>query len=328
MPTHRAVLCKQLGLGDGVALGAVECAPLTAGTLRIRIAAAGVNFPDLLMVQGLYQFKPPLPFVPGMEAAGRVIECAPGSRFTHGDAVFVLARNGTFADEIVAPEATVQPLPPGMSMEQGATFGVASLTAYHTLKTRAHVTPGQTVLVLGASGGVGAATVQFAKALGAEVIAAASTPAKLAFAAALGADHVIDYGTAKLELEVARLTAGRGADIIVDPVGWQPESLCRAIAFGGQIMMVGFAGGTLPNYPANRLLLKSASLVGVRAGEAGRHNPAARVQEWADLLTLASKTSIRPVVSQLVPLADFRRALNALAARQALGRIALDCSAT
>ena len=326
MPTHRAVVCSSLGLGDGLAVTSVARAPLTPGNLRIRIDAAGLNFPDVLMVQGLYQLKPPLPFVPGMEAAGRVIEPAAGSRYAMGDAVFIMARHGTFAEEIVVTEAQVQPLPQGMSMAEGAAFGVASLTAFHAIRTRANVQPGQIVLVLGASGGVGAATVQFAKALGAMVIAAASSPAKLAFASTLGADHGIDYSAQVLEKEVTRITNGEGCDIIVDPVGWHPESLCRAVRFGGQILIVGFAGGTLPTYPANRLLLKGASLVGVRAGEAGRHDPAMRVEEWPVILDLAAKATIRPRVSKVYPLANFKQALDDLASRRAMGRIVLDCT--
>ena len=326
MPTHRAVVCSSLGLGDGLALASLDRALLTPGTLRIRIEAAGLNFPDVLMVQGLYQFKPPLPFVPGMEAAGRVIEAAAGSRFAVGDAVFVMARHGAFAEEIEATESQVQPLPSNITMAEGAAFGVASLTAFHALSTRANVQPGQTVLVLGASGGVGAATVQFAKALGATVIAAASSPAKLAFASALGADHGIDYAAQILEKEVARITGGKGACIIVDPVGWQPECLCRAVAFGGQILIVGFAGGTLPTYPANRLLLKGASLIGVRAGEAGRNDPVMRAREWPALLDLAAAAAIRPRVSKVYPLADFKQAFDDLARRRAMGRVVLDCT--
>lgn len=326
MATHRAIVCRRLGLGDGLALEQVERAALSTGTLRIRIEAAGLNFPDLLMAQGLYQFKPPLPFVPGMEAAGRVVETAGGGRYAVGDAVFVMPRTGAFAEEIVVADGLVQPLPPGMTMDEGAAFGVASLTAFHALRTRADLKPGQTVLVLGASGGVGAATVQIAKALGATVIAAASSSVKLAFVEALGADHRIDYRTQVLEDEVARITGGRGAGVIVDPVGWTPECLCRCVAFGGRILIAGFAGGTLPNYPANRLLLKGASLVGVRAGEAGRNDPAMRVREWGELFALTDKAGVRPAVTMRFPLADFRLALDELAGRRAMGRIVLQCA--
>ncbi len=326
MNGYRAIVCRELGLGAGLAFERVERAALPPGTVRVRIEVAGLNFPDLLMVQGRYQLKPPLPFVPGMEAAGRVIEVSVGAKFAVGDAVFVMARTGAFAEEIVAAETLVRPLPPGMTMEEGATFGVAALTAFHALRTRAELRAGQTVLVLGAAGGVGAATVQFAKAMGAEVIAAASTAAKLAFAQTLGADHLVDYSSTTLEHEIARLTNKRGADVIVDPVGWEPLVLCRSVAFGGKILIAGFAGGTLPNYPANRLLLKGASLVGVRAGEAGRNNPAARVTEWAELAALAALHDLRPRITQRFALAEFMLGLEELGARRAVGRMVLTCA--
>lgn len=322
MTTYRAVICRELGLSDGLALEEVARQSLPPGHLRIRVAAAGLNFPDLLMVQGLYQFKPPLPFVPGMEAAGTVIEAA-GTRFKAGDTVFVMARNGAFAEEMAVPEELARPLPAGMSMAEGAGFGVAAITAYHALHTRGGLRPGQTVLVLGASGGVGSATVRMAKAMGATVIAAASSAGKLELARALGADHLIDYAASVLEKEVEALTGGRGVDLIVDPVGWEPLPLCRSIAFGGRILMAGFAGGAIPAYPANRLLLKGASLVGVRAGEAGRHDPALREREWADIEALAGRQDLRPIVSASLPLADFRDALARLQRREAVGRIVL-----
>ena len=159
--------------------------------------------------------------------------------------------------------------------------------------------------------------------MGAQVIAAASTSAKLTFAGELGADHLVDYRACVLETEVARITAGRGVDVIVDPVGWDPLGLVRAVAFGGKILIAGFAGGVLPAYPANRLLLKGASLIGVRAGEAGRNDPVARVAEWAALIALAETAALRPRVTQQFALADFKLALDELAERRAIGRLVL-----
>lgn len=322
MTSYRALVCQSLGL-DGLLLTDMERQPLRPGEVRIRIEAAGVNFPDLLMVQGLYQYKPALPFVSGMEAAGRVIAAGGGCSFAAGEAVVVGAKTGAFAEEIVASEPSVRPLPKGMTMEEGATFSVAFLTAYHGLKTRGHVVAGETVLVLGAAGGVGAAAIQVGKALGARIIAAASTTEKMDFARALGADEVVNYRDTTLEKEVARLTDGRGVDAVFDPVGWLPESLCRCVAFGGRILIVGFAGGSLPSYPANRLLLKGASLIGVRAGEAGRHDPAARVREWHDILDFMAAHALKPKISERIPLVEFRRAFEAVAQRRALGRIVL-----
>lgn len=325
MTTYRALMCHSLNL-DGLALENVERKPLRRGEVRIGILAAGVNFPDLLMVQGLYQFKPALPFVSGMEAAGRVIETCDGSALATGDAVVVGAKTGAFAEEIVVSESAVRRLPKDMSFEEGATFSVASLTAFHGLKTRGHVAAGETVLVLGAAGGVGAAAVQFAKSMGAKVIAAASTAEKLAFARGLGADETINYREEMLEKAVARLTDGRGVDVVFDPVGWAPESLCRSVAFGGRILIVGFAGGSLPNYAANRLLLKGASLIGVRAGEAGRSDPVSRVAEWQDILSFIAAHNLKPAISERIPLAEFKRAFDVVAERRAMGRIVLTMS--
>ena len=326
MTTYRAVVCSKIGAEADVALQMLPRVPLPAGSVRVRVEAAGVNFPDVLMLQGRYQFKPPVPFVAGMECAGRVIEASGAGRFAVGDAVIVANKTGAFAEEIVVPAGALQPLPHGMTMVEGAGFGVAMITAYHALQTRAQLKRGQTVLVLGAAGGVGAATVQVAKALGARVIAAASSAEKLAFAQALGADDLVDYKAAVLEAEVARVTAGRGADVVVDPVGWAPESASRATAFGGQILIAGFAGGTIPNYPANRLLLKSQSLVGVRAGQAARNDPPMREREWAELSALAARADLKPRVSQTFALSEFRSALAMLAERKALGRIVLTCA--
>ena len=322
--SYRAVLCRALEPGGRIAVEAVPREALGPGELRLSVKAAGVNFPDLLMVQGRYQLKPPLPFTPGLEAAGVVLEAPAGSPLRPGDAAISPLRTGGWAEEAVAPAAEALPLPGGFSFAEGAAFHTAAITAYHALATRARLQPGRTLLVLGAAGGVGLASVQVGAALGATVLAVASTEEKRAVAARHGAAHTLDPAVASLSDAVRELTAGAGADVVLDPVGAPPEELTRCIAWGGRILLVGFAGGAIPSYPANRLLLKGATLHGVRAGEFGRRFPARRRDESEALLALAAAGRVTPFVSAILPLSSFREALDRLANREAIGRIVLD----
>jgi NADPH2:quinone reductase len=322
--TYRAVLCRELGPPERLEIAALPRAQLASGTVRVSIKAAGINFPDWLMVQGLYQYKAELPFVPGMEAAGLISEIAPDvTSFSPGDKVMVRMRTGAFAEEAVVPADQILPLASTFSFEQGATFLAAHTTAYHALKTRAEMQPGQSLLVLGAAGGVGLAAVEIGKLLGAGVIAAASTSEKLALAQKAGADDLLNYTQSRIEDEVRRLTGGRGVDIVFDPVGIAQENALRCLAWGGKLLVVGFAGGQIPFYAANRILLRGCSVIGVRAGEAGRHDPDMRRREHSELCALAEQGRIRPHVSEVYPLEQCAVALRRLAGRQALGRIAL-----
>jgi NADPH2:quinone reductase len=210
------------------------------------------------------------------------------------------------------------------SFAEGATFLVAHGTAYHALRTRAAIEPGQTLLVLGAAGGVGLAAVQMGKVLGARVLAAASTEEKLQVAARHGADALIDYSRERVEEGVKRVTAGRGADVVLDPVGIAQEAALRCVAPGGKLLIAGFAGGAIPAYAANRILLKGCSVIGVRAGEAGRQDPAMRAGEREGLLSLAAQGLVRPFVSARFPLQGWAEAMRMLEGRQATGRIALE----
>ena len=323
-PTYRAVVCSELGPPDRMRLQRLRREPIAAGTVRVSIRAAGINFPDLLTVQGLYQHRPQLPFVPGVEAAGVVAETAPDVEgIAVGQSVIVRLRTGGYAEEAVVPSNQVSALPPGFSFEEGATFLVAHMTAYHALKTRASVLAGQTVLVLGAAGGVGLAAVQVGKLLGARILAAASTEAKLRVAAKMGADDAIEYSVERIEDGVRRLTSGRGVDVVFDPVGIAQEAALRCVAHDGKLLIVGFAGGGIPAYAANRILLKGCSVMGIRAGEAGRRNPEMRGQELQALRALSEKGLLRPFVSGTYPLQDFREAMAMLGNREAVGRIAL-----
>jgi NADPH2:quinone reductase len=322
--TYRAVLCDELGPPERLEVAALPRAQLASGTVRVSIKAAGINFPDWLMVQGLYQYKPELPFVPGMEAAGLIDELAPDvSSFSPGQKVMIRMRTGAFAEEAVVPADQILPLPSTFSFEEGATFLAAHTTAYHALKTRAEMQPGQLLLVLGAAGGVGLAAVQIGKMLGARVIAAASTERKLALAQQMGADEILNYTTCRIEDAVHDLTDRRGVDLLFDPVGLAQEAALRCLTRGGKLLVVGFAGGHIPSYAANRILLRGCSVIGVRAGEAGRHDPEMRRREHRELCVLAEQGRIRPHVSEVYSLDESAVALRRLADRQALGRIAL-----
>jgi NADPH2:quinone reductase len=322
--TYRAVVCQDLGPPDLLRLQSLPRRPLGAGEVRVTLEAAGVNFPDVLMIQGLYQHRPELPFVPGLEAAGVVTKVAADvAGFTVGQRVIAQMKTGGYAEEAVVPADAIRPTPDGFSFEEGATFLVAHMTAYHALKTRAAVVPGQTLLVLGAAGGVGLAAVQIGKVLGARVIAAASSREKLDAAIREGAADVIDYSTEKVEDGVKRLTSGAGVDVVLDPVGIAAEAALRCLAWNGKLLIVGFAGGSIPSYAANRILLKGSSVIGVRAGEAGRHDPAMRKAELEELLALGGKGLVRPFVSARLPLERFADAMRMLAERRAVGRVAL-----
>jgi NADPH:quinone reductase len=322
---YRAVVCSALGPPEALSLQRLPRAPLVPGSARVRLHFCGVNFPDTLMIAGKYQFKPPLPFVPGIEASGIVGEVAAGvGTLRPGDRVMATFRTGGYAGEAVVAAEHLVRLPAGFSLVEGAAFLVAHLTAYHALVTRASLEPGQILLVAGAGGGVGLAAVQLGKHLGARVLAAASSRPKLDAALASGADLAIDYSKEPLREAVAAATAGHGADVIFDPAGLAPDITLRCLAFGGRTLLVGFAGGEIPSYAANRVLLKGAALISVRAGEAGRQSPRLREREMAALLALAEAGVARPKVTAVHALEHFATAMRALMDRAAIGRIVLD----
>jgi NADPH:quinone reductase len=321
---YRGVVCAELGPPERLELQRLQRAPLAPGMVRVKLKAAGINFPDLLMIRGKYQYRPDLPFVPGMEAAGLIVETAADVRApVMGQKVMVSMRTGGYAEEAVVPADRVVPLPAGFSFLEGATFLVAHMTAYHALATRAVLASGQVLLVLGAGGGVGLAAVQIGKALGAQVIAAASTEDKLLIAQKCGADHVINYAEEPVDEAVRRLTLGAGVDVVFDPVAIGQESALRCVAYNGKLLVVGFAGGMIPAYTANRILLKACSVIGIRAGEAGRHHPEMRRRELETLGALAAQGSARPLVSASYPLHRYAEAMQLLGRRQAIGRVAL-----
>jgi NADPH2:quinone reductase len=319
----RAVVCRELGAPETLRLETVEPVAVGSGQVRVAIHAAGINFPDILMVAGQYQLKPPLPFIPGMEAAGEVIEVADAQGIAVGDKVIVKARFGCYADEIVVSPDQLAPLPATFDYAQGATFLAAHGTAYHALVDRAQIRPGEFLLVHGAGGGVGLAAVELGKVLGATVIAAASSEEKLEVARQRGADHTVLYGREPFRDAVKRITDGRGADVVFDPVGGEifEESL-RCIAWGARILVVGFTGG-VGTARTNLVLIKGASVLGVRAGEAVRKNPSLGTARQEVLSRLANEGRISPNISHRLPLDDYAAAMRLLMDRRAIGRVAL-----
>jgi NADPH2:quinone reductase len=298
--------------------------PLKPGQVRVAVRAAGINFPDILMAAGEYQLKPELPFTPGMEAAGDVSEVAgdvPGVAV--GDRVIVKLRHGGYADEVVVTPAQLTPLPSTFDYAEGATFLAAHGTAHHALVDRGQIKPGETLLVHGAGGGVGLAAVEIGKLLGATVIAAASSEEKLAVARARGADHGVLYGAEPFRDAVKRITDGKGADVVFDPVGGEIfEQSLRCINWGARLLVIGFTGG-IGVAKTNLVLIKGASVLGVRAGEAARRDPKIGEARIAQLLAWAEAGKIRPNVSHRLPLADVAAAMRLLTGRRAIGRVAL-----
>ncbi len=319
----RAVVCRALGAPELLQLEKIERVALAAGQIRVAIFAAGLNFPDILICAGDYQLKPPLPFTPGMEAAGEVVELWGVDQLEVGDRVIVKARFGCFADEIVVAPDQLVPLPKGFDFAQGATFLAAHGTAYHALVDRAQIKPGETLLVHGAGGVVGLAAVELGKVFGATVIACASSEEKLEVAKQKGADHGVLYSREPFRNAVKRITDGRGVDIVFDPVGGEIfEQSLRCIAWDARLLVVGFTGG-VGKAATNLVLIKGASVLGVRAGEAVRQNPALGVSRQTELFRLVEEGRIVPHISHRLPLVHYVKAMRLMMDRKAIGRVAL-----
>jgi NADPH2:quinone reductase len=316
----RAVICRELGEPEQLHLEEFESKPLAAGQVRVAVRAAGLNYPDVLMIAGKYQHKPALPFVPGMEAAGDVTEVAPGvSDIAVGDRVML---RGGFTEEVIGLARDVKRMPSTFDYAQGATFLAGHGTAYYGLVDRAQIKPGETLLVHGAAGGVGLAAVELGKAYGAMVIAVASTGEKLAVAKARGADHLLMSGEPFRD-KVKELTGGRGADVVFDPVGGKVfEESLRCINWGARLVIVGFLGG-IGVAQTNLVLIKNASVLGIRAGEAVRRDPSLGPPRLRDLMRLAEAGRISPNVSHRLSLERWAEAMRLLMDRKAIGRVAL-----
>ncbi len=296
-----------------------------AGEVRVAIRAASLNFPDLLIVQNKYQMKPPLPFVPGSEYAG-VVD-ALGAGVTHlklGDAVAAFGGTGGFGTHAVVNAALVMPLPPGFAFDDAAAFILTYGTTHHALLDRGALKAGETVLVLGAAGGVGTAAIQIAKTVGARVIAAASSDEKCALCRELGADATINYSTGNIRDELKALTDGKGPDVVYDPVGGDlAEPVFRSIAWRGRYLVVGFAQGGIPALPLNLALLKGASVVGVFWGEFARREPKANAKALGELAQWYAQGKVKPVIDSRLPMAQLPQAFARMGSRQVRGKLVM-----
>lgn len=321
----KAIQCQEWGGPDKLRLVEVPLPEPKAGEVRLRVNAAGVNFPDALIIQKKYQMQPPLPFTPGSEVAGTVDALGDGvTNVKRGDRVIAFVGLGAFAEYVCAPAAQTIPIPPALSDDVAAAFTLTYATSHHALFDRAQLKAGETLLVLGAGGGVGLSAVELGKLGGARVIAAASTDAKLAAARAHGADELINYSSADLRESVKALTGGKGPDVIYDPVGGAySEPALRSIAWRGRFLVIGFANGEIPKIALNLLLLKEASALGVFWGEFARRDPAANHKMLAELFGWLVQGKLKPHVSHAYALADAGQALQALLARRAVGKLVI-----
>ena len=296
-----------------------------AGEVLIAIKAASLNFPDLLIVQNKYQMKPPLPFVPGSEYAGVVEAVGEGvTQLKVGQNVACLSGTGGFGTHVIAQAAACMPLPTGFSHVDAAAFIMIYATSHHALIDRAQLKAGETVLVLGAAGGVGTAAIQIAKQVGARVIAAASTDEKCALCKSIGADEVINYGRENLREALKTLTGGKGPDVIYDPVGGDfAEPALRSIAWRGRYLVVGFASGPIPALPLNLMLLKGASVVGVFWGDFVRREPKANAAMMAELAGWYAQGKIKPVIDRTMPMAQLKEAYAHMGSRGVMGKLVM-----
>jgi NADPH2:quinone reductase len=321
----QAILCRQWGPPEALRLEEIAPPALPPTGVRIRVAAAGVNFADLLMIAGKYQEKPPFPFTPGLEIAGTVVECGKAVQgFSKGQRVMAVVGHGGFAEEAVAEATAVFPIPDRMDFTVAAGFPVAYGTSHGALAWRAALQPGETLLVHGAAGGVGLTAVEIGKALGATVIATAGSADKLEVARAHGADHLINYRDEDIRQAIKGLTDGRGADVIYDPVGGDVfDASLRSIAWEGRLLVVGFASGRIPQAPANYLLVKNCAVMGVFWGAYRHRDPRVIDDAMAELLDWYAVGKLKPLVSQTYDLAEAGTAMADMRARRSTGKLVL-----
>src|SRR5512146_1085196 len=321
----RAVLCKEWGGEDKLVVEDVARPALREGAVRIAVHAAGVNFADLLVIAGQYQEKPAFPFTPGAEAAGVVSEVGAGvSALKTGDRVMALTGLGAYAEEAVVDAARVRPIPDSMDFASAAGFPVAYGTSHGALEWRARLKAGEWLLVLGAAGGVGLAAVEIGKAMGARVIACASSAEKLAVAREYGADEVVDDSREDIRERVKGITGGHGADVVYDPVGGDAfDAALRSIAWGGRIIVIGFAAGRIPQIPANIILVKNVDVIGFYWGSYQAHNPELLRGSLKQLLSWVEQGRLKPHISHRFDLADAPLALNSLRQRKSTGKVVL-----
>jgi NADPH2:quinone reductase len=320
--TYRAAVCTVLTGPGSIKIEDRPVLPLSPGSVRIKIHAAGLNFPDLLMTFGKYQHRPDPPYVPGMEFSGEIIETAPDViSWAIGDRVIAGGKEGAFAEQAVMPATSLTALPATFSFDEGACWRAGAQTAWHALHDKAQLAAGESALILGASGGVGMAAVMLARHIGALVIATGSTLEKRAAILAAGADHVLDPSADDFADQVKALTSGNGVDVVYDPVGGDLSiKATRAIGWGGRYLIVGFASGTIPQFPANHAMIKGYSLIGLRAGESSRRDPQLAARTSTALTNLAKQGVMRPNISHRFSLDQTADALHVLETRRVIGR--------
>jgi NADPH2:quinone reductase len=323
----KALTCVEHGMADKLKL--VDDWPepeLGENDVLIEVKAAGLNFPDVLIIQGKYQFQPEMPFIPGGECSG--IVTAVGSavkRYKVGDDVLSMGAAGAFCGKIAANENAVFPMPKGLSYEQAAGISITYFTSYYALKQRANIQPGETLLVLGAAGGVGTTAIELGKMMGARVIAAASTAEKLALCKSLGADEVINYSEVSLKDAVKELTGGKGVDVVYDPVGGDyAEPAIRGMAWNGRYLVIGFASGPIPKIPLNLALLKGCAIVGVFWGRFSAEEPQENLKNIEELWALFADGKLSPVVTDSFSIDEYEEAFNCLTERRARGKVIMN----
>lgn len=322
----KAVLCESFGPAENLTLADIEAPQLQRGHVIVEIRACALNFPDVLMIEGKYQSLPPFPFTPGGEFAGVVSEVADDvQNWQMGDEVFGACGHGAMAEHICVSAKSLRAKPQSMGFAQASGISTTYGTSYYALKQRANLQAGETLLVLGAAGGVGLAAVELGKAMGARVIAAASSPEKLQVAQQAGADDLIDYSDGELKEKVKTLTEGKGADVIYDPVGGPMFDQCmRCINWGGRVLIVGFVGGDIPKVPTNLILLKSCQVVGVFYGAFSGRFPAENQQNFVEIIDMFNSGNLKALVGGEYALEDYVDALNCLSQRRAVGKIVVN----
>lgn len=325
-----AVRCHSHGPPENLSLDDIEKPSAGEKEALVEIYAASLNFPDGLQIRGKYQFQPDMPFTPGSEAAGIVREVGSGlSGFQPGDRVMATPGLGAFAEFAAVPARGLRKIPDNMDFPTAAAFPMVYTTSYYALKQRAQLQAGETLLVLGAGGGVGMAAVELGKIMGARVIAAAGSEEKLAFAQKLGADELVNYGDGcgdgEFKETVKELTGGAGADVIYDPVGGDLfDQCCRCINWNGRLLVIGFTSGRIPAYKANLALLKGSSMVGVFLGRFRQEEPETYERNFRELLEMYGQGKIKPLITQKYPLEDYVSAFNVFTERRALGKVILE----
>lgn len=325
----KAIVCSSYGPPENLTLEEIADPVAGENEAVVEVYAASLNFPDGLQIQGKYQFQPPMPFTPGSEVGGVIISTGPGLEgFTVGDRVMATPGLSGLAEQVVVKADGLRKIPDSMDFKTAAGFAMIYTTSYYGLKQRANLQPGETLLVLGSSGGVGLAAVELGKVMGAKVIAAASSDEKLDFISQFNPDATLNYGDGELKEKVKELTGGLGADVIYDPVGGDLfDQSCRCINWNGRLLVVGFTSGRIPEYKANLALLKGSSMVGVFLGRFRKEEPAEYEKNFNELLDFYAAGKLKPLVTQTFPMEDYVAAFNVFTERKVMGKVTLEIKA-